>query len=277
MDQQNMINQLQNQINDLQNNLVQAQQAILSLVNENNGLKTAKPEKFSGTNVRTWLKSISNIFANQAIPPTNAHKIKFAVSYLSGEGLQWWELVNINPEINIQTFEQFGEEIVKYFEPVNREINARKSMNLLKQMGQFSRIRDYNQEFIKYVLQIPSMSSDEQVFHYTQGLKNRIRVELERSEVNSLQAAMKLADRMDHLYDSGNSINFKNASFSTKTTQNYPTPMEIGNIQFKRFKGNKSKWLPEHVKKQLMDENKCFICRKVGCRASRHRKVPAKN
>lgn len=272
-----MINQLQNQINELQNNLVQAQQAILNLVNENNGLKSAKPEKFSGNNVRTWLKSISNVFANQAINVSDAHKIKFAVSYLGGEGLQWWELVNINPEINIQTFEEFGEEMIKYFEPVNREVNARKAMNVLKQMGPFTRIREYNQEFIKYVLQVPSMSSEEQIFHYTQGLKNRIRIELERTEINSLQAAMKLADRMDHLYDSGNSMNFRNLSFSAGNFQNRPTPMEIGNIQFSKPKGNKYKRLPDHVKKQLMEENKCFICRKVGCRASRHRKFPAKN
>ena len=276
MEGQNMINQLQNQINELQNNLVQAQQAILSLVNENKGLKTAKPDKFSGSNVRTWLKSISNVFANQAITVTDAHKIKFAVSYLGGEGLQWWELVNINPEINIQTFDQFGEEMIKYFEPVNREVNARKAMNVLKQMGHFSRIKDYNQEFIKYVLQVPSMSSEEQVFHYTQGLKNRIRIELERSEINSLQAAMKLADRMDHLYDSGNSMNFKNVSFSARNYQNHPTPIEIGNIPFKKFNANRNKRLPDHVKRQLMEENKCFICRKVGC-ASRHRKLPAKN
>ena len=86
MENQNIINQLQNQINELQNNLVQAQQAILSLVNENNGLKTAKPDKFSGTNVRTWLKSISNVFSYQGINVNDAHKIKFAVSYLDYNG-----------------------------------------------------------------------------------------------------------------------------------------------------------------------------------------------
>ena len=264
-----MINQLQNQIAELQNQLA----TVLNIANQSNGLKTAKPDKCSGKYVRTWLKSINNIFENQTIPVNEANKIKYAVSYLSGEGLQWWELVNINPEINIQTFQEFGEKMLEYIEPVNREVNARKAMNALKQMGQYSKIRDYNKKFTEFLLQIPSMSTDEQIFHYTQGLKTRIRIELERSEVKSLQAAMKLADRMDHLYDSSNPANF---GIIPNSAQN-PTPMEIGNINFQKTLSNKPKRLPHHIWKKLMEENRCFVCKKVGCRASNHHKNPAKN
>ncbi len=39
---------------------------------------------------------------------------------------------------------------------------------------------------------IPTMANDEQIFHYSQGLKNRIRLEIERSEIKSLTEAIEL-------------------------------------------------------------------------------------
>ncbi len=56
--------------------------------------------------------------------------------------------MNINNQINIQTFENFKTEILKHFEPVNREINARKALSALKQMGAYSSITAYNAEFL---------------------------------------------------------------------------------------------------------------------------------
>ncbi len=47
--------------------------------------------------------------------PNDGQKINYAVRYLSEDGLQWWELVNINKNMNIATFEDFNEEILKYF------------------------------------------------------------------------------------------------------------------------------------------------------------------
>ncbi len=44
-------------------------------------------------------------------------------------------------------------------------------MNALKQMGNFSKISEYNKEFSKYLLQIPTKAQAEQCFHYSQALK----------------------------------------------------------------------------------------------------------
>ncbi len=70
---------------------------------------------------------ITNIFKSLNIVHSEAQKVQYALSYLSDDGLQWCELVNINNQIDIQTFENFKMEILKYFEPVNRKVNARKS------------------------------------------------------------------------------------------------------------------------------------------------------
>ncbi len=85
-------------------------------------------------------------------------------------------------------------------EPVDREINARKALSNLKQMGVLNAISSYNAEFSKWLLHVPTMARDEQSFHYSQGLKNTIRVEIERSEVTSLQEAMRIADGIDNIY-----------------------------------------------------------------------------
>ncbi len=73
------------------------------------------------------------------------------------------------------------------------------------------------------LLQIPTMANDEHVFHYSQGLKNRISVELERSEIASVTEAMRIADHIDSIYTRG--------SFPYQEGfGNWVTPTEIGNV-----------------------------------------------
>ncbi len=68
-----IIQNLQNQINALSQQLNNANQAYINLTTGSSSLKTAKPDKFSGVNVRSWLKSLENIFEDQNIVP-NEHK-----------------------------------------------------------------------------------------------------------------------------------------------------------------------------------------------------------
>ncbi len=287
---------MQNQISALQNQLALANQAVVNLTAQNNQsiLKSAKPEKFNGKNARAWLHSLENIFNTQNGSVSEQQKIQYAISYLTDDGLEWWQLLQINPEIVINTFHDFGNELLKYFEPVNRELNARKNMNALKQMGNFSRISEYNKEFTKYLLQIPNMAQAEQIFHYSQGLKNKIRIEIERAQPKNLQSAMIIADRIDNIYNVG--LEFGSSS------RNQPTPMEIGNINFqnrsrdyKYYQNNRRKFYnsnkvenrkPQNnwrLKRRLnwkeiqqyREENKCFVCDKVGCNSRKH--VESKN
>ncbi len=73
-------------------------------------------------------------------------------------------MLQLNNTVNIITFEQFSEEILKYFEPVNRKANARKAINALRQMGAFNTVTAYNKEFSKWLLQAPTMAVEEQIF-----------------------------------------------------------------------------------------------------------------
>ena len=288
----NQNNNLQNQLNNQNNQITQQINNQMSQ-NSSSGLKFGRPNKYSNKNTRAWLQSIQNIFELQRNDPSEDEKIKYAISFLNEEGLEWWDLMNKNSNIKINTFAQFSHEMMNYFEPVNRELNARKILNNLKQMGKFSKISEYNKEFTKYLLQIPSMTMDEAIFHYCTGLKNRIRIEIERAQPPSLNEVMQIADRMDNLYSSG--YNSGQSAYS---------PMEIGNIPFNRSfnrtslnKGNsnrnyrnnsnnssnnytklqnKSYYNPSlswKEKQELRRQNKCFVCKKPGCRASNHRNI----
>jgi len=108
MDSDSIMHQLQTQVATLQEQVaqsVQANQALQAQVNQanqavaatnhavanmgqnvpnNTQLRTGKPEKFNGQNVRSWLKSLDNIFGTQN------------PSYMTGAGLEWWELVTLN-------------------------------------------------------------------------------------------------------------------------------------------------------------------------------------
>ncbi len=72
--QSQAIANLQNTIAGLQQILQRANQAIFNLSSGSSCLTTAKPRKFSGHNVRSWIKSLQNIFESRPVPPSEAQK-----------------------------------------------------------------------------------------------------------------------------------------------------------------------------------------------------------
>lgn len=268
-----VIQQMQNQIAALQQQIQTSTQAYNQLRSNNAGnLRTGKPDKFDGKHVRSWITSIENVFSTLPEQPTEIAKVKYAISFMSGEALQWWELMIIN-QVVLNSFEDFKTELLKHFEPINRELNARKMLSELKQMGKFSSVREYNKEFSKWLLQIPTMAIAEQIFHYSQGLKTRVRIEVERSEAISLQEAMRLADRIDSLFNSGNR-SFWGISSNGNRGNDGPTPMQIGNINHYRTNNNQYRTnnLSPSERKRRMENNLCFVCGKKGCIARNHYK-----
>lgn len=264
---QAQINTLQEQLNLASQAVAQANQAYQNLSVNSPNLKHGSPDKFTGSNSRSWLKSIYNIFEAQNGMVTDDQKIKYAVSYMAGDGLQWWELSTIHGR-NIMNYEHFKQELLKYFENINREINARRNLNALKQMGRFASVRAYNHEFSKWLLQVPSMTPAEQIFHSSQGLKNRTRNEVERAEPQSLQDAMRIADRIDSLYQ--NTYGAGNFGFGNNSNNGFsdgPTPMQIGNINYQR-----SNRLSELEKRRCIENNLCCICKKENRYARKHKR-----
>ncbi len=273
------ITAMQAQIAELQQQLANAHNAFNNLANNNpvnqnananqSVLKLSKPEKFDGKHVRSWLVSLENIFNSTNQQLTDENKIKYAISFMIGNALQWHELMK-HQNKEFQNFDEFKNELLNYFEPVNREDNARKVLNSLKQFGKYNAVSSYNQEFSRWLLQIPGISLAEQMFLYKEGLKHNIRIEIEKSDPATLHEAMVVADRMDRIYSRRNFGNNYN-SFNRNNNNNInsgPTPMEIGNIGVR---------LSEAEKRRRIQHKLCFVCGKPNCIARNHQRNGNRN
>ena len=76
------------------------------------------------------------------------------------------------------------------------------------------------------------MTPAEQILHYSQVLKHRTRIEVERSEPTTLQEAMRIADRLDSLYNGNNTFMGFGAHIGGSDG---PTPLLSGTIPQKRY------------------------------------------
>ena len=99
---QNQINVLSQQLNQANVTIQQLSAALQNLVGESR-LNTAKPEKFSGTNNRARIKFLENMFSSQTNVPNEDQNLKFAITVMSGDGLQWWELACLDMQNSIMS------------------------------------------------------------------------------------------------------------------------------------------------------------------------------
>lgn len=91
---------------------------------------------------------------------------------------------------------------MSHFEPLSKELNARRFLNQMEHMDRHSTTKTYNEEFSRHILLIPSLFAPEQIFHYSQQIKSSARTEEEWSEFSSLQETMVVADKMENLFSS---------------------------------------------------------------------------
>ena len=117
------------------------------------------------------------------------------------------------------------------------------------------------------------MAQAEQMFHYSQGLRNKIRIEVERSQPDNLSSATVIADRIDNIYGS---VDFNG------NIERGPTPMEVGNMHFQNrpragsYRQNNArcninlKQINWREIQEYKKENKCFVCQKIGCNSENH-------
>lgn len=235
----------------------------------NSTLAIGKPEKFKGQNARAWLMSLENVFSMQS-DMTDASKLKYAVSYLAGEGMAWLEMMLMSPTNPFPSFEHFKRELLDHFEPVNKERHARQRLRNIKQIGKLESIRQYNREFAHWLLQVPTMDVKEQLFHYSSGLRRSTQIEVVKADPTSLKEAMQVADRIDTIYASITRMNDTRSigpsrmdGSSSLRPQSGPVPMQIGNMQ--------SRKLSPQERQRCLSQNLCFVCKKVGCRTANHK------
>ena len=110
-----------------------------------------------------------------------------------------------------------------------------------------------NDDFQRIILDIPSISIEEQIDRYTRGLKPYIWKELCTREYTSLNTAMRDAEGVESAHRCVGDPSGARKTGSTLHRSDGPSPMEIDNLRIKKL---------TPVERQIrMKEGRCFRCR----------------
>ena len=212
--------------------------------------KVNKPQLYRGKgSIVSWTTHMSNYLQNV----DESQALTIAVSYLAEGAHEWWIVFKETEEgRNIQGWSSLKNALVGRFDTLNKEKVARDKLAKWKQLKD---VASFNDDFQKILLDIPNISSEEQIDRYTRGLKPYIWRELCTKEYTRLSDAMKDAERIESAHSR---VNTSNKSYTKKSIGNdpKPVPMEIGNIELKK--------LSQEERQRCMREGLCLRCRQKG-------------
>ncbi|XP_012844529.1 PREDICTED: uncharacterized protein LOC105964566 [Erythranthe guttata] len=123
-------------------------------------------------------------------------KVRTSSLYLSDTAMLWWRRKHADIEkgiCRIDTWEEFKRELKRHFYPENVVYEARRRLRELKQR---SSIREYVTEFTTLTLQIPNLSEEDLLFHFTDGLQGWAKQELHRRDIKSVDEAIAAAESL---------------------------------------------------------------------------------
>ncbi|XP_015166051.1 uncharacterized protein [Solanum tuberosum] len=162
-------------------------------------IEAPKPKEFRGErnaqDVENFLWQMDAYFEHVCMA-SEAAKIRTAAMYLSNTAMLWWRRKKADMErgvCSIDDWEQFKGELKRQFYPQNVVHEARRKLRELKQT---SSIRDYVKEFTRLTLQISSLTSEDLLFYFLDGLQNWAKQELQRRQVRDVDEAIVVAESL---------------------------------------------------------------------------------
>ena len=234
-----------------------------------------------GTDARQWLFDIENVCK------INGHIISnnnLTLPGIAGTAMQtpangFFQHWATSTPAEKQTWEDFKECLINQFEGTNYQANLRRQIHRLRQTGD---IEDYNGEYANLIFRVKDMSEVDQVMHYTQGLKPRVRSYVRLENPVRLAQAMDAAKRYEHAHfdeaEKGDS--------GKKSNQNKPYHRPSNNStkgNFKsRFDRNQGKANEKDVSKDPSKPSVfCKYCKKKGhtieeCRSLKYKEQQKK-
>lgn len=257
---QAQVSGLHNELNATRNELQITKNSLLAVQSgSSSGIKPKKPHSFNGKgSIRSWITHVSNYVGNDQ----NPQALTVAVSYLDGSAHEWWLGYKVTEEgSQIQTWPQLQEALIRRFETLNKIKIARDKLARWKQIKDVS---SFNEDFQKILLDIPTITIEEQLDRYARGLKHYIWKELCTKEYTSLGDLMKDAERVEMAHRRFGKPAPRVATPDKPRQPTRPTgpvPMEIGNVQLKK--------LTPAERDQCRKEGRCFRCREKGHMANK--------
>ena len=233
--------------------------------------KIQKPCNYSGKgSVVSWTTQMTNYVNEEA----DDDALAIAVSYLDGAAHEWWIVYSQTIEgRSIDTWEGLKTALIRRFDTLNKGKIAR---DKLAKGRQVKDIASFNEDFLRIILDIPDISTSEQIDRYTRGLKPYIWREMCTKDYNDLTHAMRDAERIEAACRRTKHAEsyFAQHSPTSDTVpppkiieavriptfagqeNSEPVPMEIGNLRLKK--------LTPQEREQCRKEGRCFRCRQKG-------------
>jgi len=236
-------------------------------------LRPNKPDAFDGTRdflvVNTWVYKVEQYLAlaqlaNPTAPMTDANRIMYASTFLTGTAAVWWYTV-VQTALLPNTWEDFKKAVIAEFVP---EDHVRRARDKLRKLKQVTSVSKYISEFRNIVLTIPDVTDGEKWDKFCAGLKTEIRIEVMKSTASTFEEAAKIALRVDSALFAAGRMEAR-GSVGASPSKEAPTPMEIGNMETGR-----GGWRRYETTQREEDRrnNACFKCHKPGCRPWKHDK-----
>lgn len=175
-----------------------------------------------GFGVDSWLRRIVKQFDFYGIQvfPNDESRIRFAIMYLEGSAMDWWDKILESDKSKIVTWSLFVEALYSRFRPMQAATVARLRLAALKQTGNVSA---YANIFQRELTPIGDMSNADQIFYFRQGLKSHIAQRVLEKMPKTLHEAMDIAILADaHTSKSGNGIMphfYQNRSGTSSSSQ----------------------------------------------------------
>jgi hypothetical protein len=220
-------------------------------------LKPTKPTVFEGRRnslrIEPWLYQVQQYFTlvqvgSTGTPLDDGTMITYASSLFSKTAATWWYMLVQAGQVPT-SWEAFMGKVRSEFIPQD---HIRRSRDRLRKLRQRTSLVSYISEFRNIALTISGITEDEQFDRFCEGLKPEIKLEVQKSNAASFEAAARIALNVDSAYY-GMQLN---SSVKTYESSEGPTPMEIGNFQSSRKyprkfnNSSRNQWKPQWFYRQ---------------------------
>jgi hypothetical protein len=257
------INQLQQQVVEQQTAL-QVLQAQLAQAQQPHQLKLkpTPPPTFDGSRTRPvdeWLFTVEQYF-HAAGAVEDQQRITFAGQQLRDNAARWW--MSVLQSQRPATWEEFKAALLRQYQPINPALAARQELKRCSQRGS---VADYVSRLRAIFLRIPSITDEEKLERFKDGLKREILFKLIEREPASFEDAVRYSEHYDVL-----TYTFRQqqrAAEPRPAAYGDPTPMELGAVPEHARSTDSRPRLPRLTaaeKQRCMDEQLCFYCLQPG-------------
>jgi hypothetical protein len=145
-----------------------------------------------------WLREMQQQFEWYGYN-TDAERVAMAAAQLRGSALDWWSTLDMDSKQSLRaSFAEFEQALRRRFQPVDSAKTARLALDALTQ-GAKQSVHDYTTQFRRLLTAVPSMSADDRVHRYVQGLRPSVRSLLLLQDVRTLDDAIASAARIGSL------------------------------------------------------------------------------